>query len=339
MQLPTVKMVVLQLLTLGLAACQMPIGSLPAGVATTGLFAASPKATAPLAGTIETVTLPQTSLGTAKSFKVYLPPGYPDEGPYPTVYLLRGTMDEWLNPTQDPSRQGRTAATVYESLLKAGKVGGLILVFPGLGSDDGRWPGILADWVTPPTAPGVGNGRFASFFTTDLIPAVDKRYRTLKTGKHRAIDGFSLGGWAAVQAAASHPDLFTSVGSFDGTFPYAKSTKQVDPEDELWTEGFFDPVFGKPRQWAAIATASPANRIAQGTSSRWAGITWLLEYCPQAWEPRGNFYRGAALGQVLAAHGGKNQLGTLPDSQHAWWFADEHLTTTLPRHWQQIKPD
>jgi S-formylglutathione hydrolase FrmB len=324
---------------LTLAACLLVVGCqnarpaapLPATVATTATKARA------MQGRLETVSLPTTRLGVAKTFQVYLPPGYPGGGPYPTLYLLRGTSGEWLNPDQDGSRQGRTAVSVYEGLRQRGTIGDMILVFPGLGSDDGRWPGILADWVAPPKAPGVGNGRFASYFADDVMAAVDSRYRTLADGHHRAVDGFSLGGWAAVQAAVSQPAAFSSVGSFDGTFPFAKDATTADPDDELWEESFFDPIFGAPRDWARVTAASPANRLAKG--SDWSRQQWLIEYCPQAIEPRGNFYRGATLVQILKAHGGKNTLsGERPGGTHAWWWADEHLTTTLPHHWRQIKP-
>jgi S-formylglutathione hydrolase FrmB len=321
---------------LTLAACLLALGCegrRPAALAPGQAVTAAARKTQ---GRVETVTLPTTRLGVAKSFQVYLPPGYPGAGPYPVLYLLRGTTDEWLNPSQDPTRQGRTAVSVYEDLRRAGTVGDLILVFPGLGSDDGRWPGILANWVKPPEAAGVGNGRFASYFAEDVVPAIDSRYRTLADGRHRAIDGFSLGGWAAVLAATTHPTRFSSVGSFDGTFPYGKDATTADPGDELWEESFFDPIFGAPRDWAKVTAASPANRLAKGGS--WAKQQWLIEYCPQAIEPKGNFYRGATLVRVLQANGGKNGLaGELPGSTHAWWWADEHLASTLPLHWQKIK--
>ncbi|MBC7544399.1 MAG: hypothetical protein H7338_16890, partial [Candidatus Sericytochromatia bacterium] len=229
-------------LVLGGAGCQpwtvhAPVASRP------GISESQAQATQ---GRVETVTLVQTSLGVPKAFKVYVPAGYPGGGPYPTLYLMRGTMDEWLNPDQDDSRRGRTAVSVYESLRRAGTVGDLIFVFPGLGSDDGQWPAILTNWIAPEKAAGVGNGRFADYLFKDVIPQVDKRFRTVGARQHPAIDGFSLGGWAAVQAAVTHPEVFASVGGFDGTYPFAKSAKQVAPDDELWQMPFFDPVFGQP---------------------------------------------------------------------------------------------
>ncbi|MBC7545204.1 MAG: esterase [Candidatus Sericytochromatia bacterium] len=284
------------------------------------------------------MTLPKTSLGTAKTFKVYLPAGYVSTGRYPVLYLFRGTVDEWLNPTQDESRQGRNAVSIYEGLAKQKAVGEMILVFVGLGSDDGQWPGILSNWVSPALAPGVGTGRFASYLFDDVIPAVDSRYRTVANGQGRALDGFSLGGWAALQAATLQPASFASVGAYDGTFPLAGSRDQVKADDGVIKAPFMDAVFGRPRQAGAVAATSPANRIWQGESSQWKRLCWLIEYGPEAAEPSdANFYRGESLVQILAAHGGENQLGVRPEGRHNWWTADEHLKTSLPRHWEALR--
>lgn len=318
-------------LALPLNACRPTLAALPAGEA---VATAASRTT----GKVEAVTLTDNHLGVSKTFKVYVPAGYPGDGPYPVLYLFRGTVDEWLNPQQDSSRQGRTAVSVYEDLRRRQQVGPMILVFMGLGSDDGRWPGILADWVAPRTASTVGSGAFASYFFDDVIPAVDRRYRTTGDAQGRAVDGFSLGGWAAVQAAASKPERFASVGAYDGTFPLAADADHVAADDGVVRQGFLDPVFGTPRQWASVVAASPANRIRQGQAAALRRLTWMVEYGPEAAEPDdSNFYRGDGLVRALMAKGVTNRLGVRPDGHHTWWTADEHLKTTLPLHWQAMR--
>jgi S-formylglutathione hydrolase FrmB len=321
---------VLATLVLPSAGCRASLSALPQADAVATAAARS-------AGRVETVTLADNHLGTPKAFKVYVPAGYPNDGPYPTLYLFRGTVDEWLNPQQDQSRQGRTAVSVYEDLRRHNAVGPMILVFMGLGSDDGRWPGILTDWVAPQAARTVGSGAFASYFFDDVIPAVDKRFRTTGTAQARAVDGFSLGGWAAVQAAASRPDRFASVGAYDGTFLLPADADHVKPDDGVVKQGFLDPVFGAPRQWSAVASASPANRIWQGDAAPLRKLTWMIEYGPEAAEPDdANYYRGEALIKTLAGKGITNRLGVRQDGRHNWWTADEHLKATLPMHWQAM---
>ena len=44
----------------------------------------------------------------------------------------------------------------------------------------------------------------------ELLPLVDKSYRTIATRDGRAICGFSMGGGGSIRLALSHPDLFSA---------------------------------------------------------------------------------------------------------------------------------
>ncbi|MDQ2829511.1 MAG: hypothetical protein M3Y74_10735, partial [Chloroflexota bacterium] len=130
------------------------------------LTALRPKIGAPPPGIdprVQRVMLWSTALGVRKSLYVALPPAYDArDGRYPVLYLLRGHEREWVNPTEDGSRRG-TAVDIYRALLASGAIGSMILVFPGLTSDDGRVHGMATDFLAPrlaPKAAGVGSGRF-----------------------------------------------------------------------------------------------------------------------------------------------------------------------------------
>src|SRR5262249_49597998 len=140
------------------------------------------------------VTIESKALGVKKSFYVSLPPGYARVAStsvrYPVLYLFRGHEHEWVHRHQDKSRHGRTVIDVYRALLKEGKVGPLILVFPGISSDDNRIPGLLVNFRAPQLAaasPGVGTGRFEDYFFNELIPFVDTRFRTIADRTGRAV--------------------------------------------------------------------------------------------------------------------------------------------------------
>ena len=103
---------------------------------------------------------------------------------YPVLYLFRGHEHEWVHRWQDRSRHGRTVIDVYRRLLHEGKVGPLILVFPGISSDDNRIPGLLVNFSAPQLVskiPGIGTGRFEDYFFKELIPTVDRMFRTIRT--------------------------------------------------------------------------------------------------------------------------------------------------------------
>ena len=137
----------------------------------------------------------------AWDFNVYLPPGYDQSTErYPVVYLFRGAVDEWLDRTEDASRNGRNIQSITDTLIAQSKMGGIILVMPGFTAMTGA--ATEADY---------------SFILNTLIPYVDQRYRTLPTRWHRGVDGFSLGGLHMVNLVWRNPERFASAGSYDGT--------------------------------------------------------------------------------------------------------------------------
>jgi endo-1,4-beta-xylanase len=48
----------------------------------------------------------------------------------------------------------------------------------------------------------------------ELIPLIDKQYRTIAKPEGRTIAGFSMGGGGAVRLAIKHPDLFSAAASW-----------------------------------------------------------------------------------------------------------------------------
>src|SRR4028118_975457 len=76
---------------------------------------------APLDARAEHLTINSAALGVSKHFHLYTPPTYHNNRQrLPVLYLFRGHENEWINPHQDGSRQGRTVIDVYEELLQVG---------------------------------------------------------------------------------------------------------------------------------------------------------------------------------------------------------------------------
>jgi S-formylglutathione hydrolase FrmB len=57
---------------------------------------------------------------------------------------------------------------------------------------------------------------YETYITEELIPFIDKTYRTLAKKESRAISGLSMGGHGAITLSAKHPDLFITAGSMSG---------------------------------------------------------------------------------------------------------------------------
>jgi esterase/lipase superfamily enzyme len=293
------------------------------------------------------VTIESKALGVTKHFYVALPPGYHSlenrSRRYPVVYLFRGHEREWVHRWQDRSRRGRTVIDVYRELLQAGQVGPMVLVFPGISSDDNRVPGLLVNFLAPELAkgaPGVGTGRFEDYFLEELMPCVDTMFRTVQHRMGRAVDGFSLGGFQAIKIAALRPDLFCSAGSFDGTFLYAtRGGRSVRARDRVLRNPMLDPAFGVPRNLEYVAANNPANLIWRGDRQALAQVQWLIASCPQTGEPwQSNYYRNQHLVGILERRGLHNAMpAVIEGSRHNWRWADRYMGLTLPLHWQALE--
>jgi S-formylglutathione hydrolase FrmB len=287
---------------------------------------------------VERITLASAALGVEKSLYVYLPPDLAPGQRAPALFWLRGHEREWVNPHEDAARGGQNIIDVYERLRAAGSIDPLILVFPGTTSDDGRIPGMVANMRAPELAggaPGIGSGRFGDYFFGELIPYVDARYPTLG-GRRRGVHGFSLGGAAAIAAAAARPDLFASAGAYDGTFLYATERgRRVRAADGVVRNPLFDPLYGVPRDPRAVAQTSASNLILRGDAATLAQVTWMIGYGPERHEPwQANFYRGEHLVGCLAARGLANALphARFDGGDHSWRTADAFAELALPIH-------
>ena len=79
-----------------------------------------------------------------------------------------------------------------------------------------------------------GSEQWQTYHLDHLIPAIDTRFRTLSDRGHRAVAGFSMGGYGALLYAARRPDLFAVAGGFsalaDITVPQAPYSGPSDAE-------------------------------------------------------------------------------------------------------------
>ena len=150
------------------------------------------------ASTIELHTFQSETLGREMRYNILLPAGYENGSErYPVLYLFRGHEREWVNPTEDGSRQG-TIQTVYDALYSQGLVGRMIIVMPGLSA-----PSSAAEF---------------SYVLNELIPHIDTRFRTIPIRTRRGMDGFSYGGYDMLELLWRRPTEFITAGAYDGSF-------------------------------------------------------------------------------------------------------------------------
>lgn len=147
--------------------------------------------------------------------RVLLPTSYAahPKSRYPVLYLLDGCCN-----AAPQARDWTTAATKGNAEAATASYG-LITVMPDCGEG-----GMYTDWWNNGAG---GDPRWESYLIGQLLPWVDRTFRTDGTRQGRAIAGLSMGGFGAMSLAARHPDLFAAAVSFSGI---VDSTQ--DPEED-----------------------------------------------------------------------------------------------------------
>ena len=139
----------------------------------------------------ERLSLESKIMGETRSILVRVPASYRvGEQRYPVVYLTDGE-----------AHLAHTAATA-EFLARQGRMPEVIVVAV-VNTDRGR--DLTPTKVADRAGESGGADRFFDFFEKELIPAIEKRYRTLP---FRAFAGHSLGGLFALHGLFTRPELF-----------------------------------------------------------------------------------------------------------------------------------
>lgn len=147
---------------------------------------------------------------------VYTPPDYDTnlEARYPILLLQHGGGEDergWVV-------QGRTDI-IMDNLIAEKKAVPMIVV---IDNSYASKPGESAPARRPPPGPPgsfriVVSPTFGEVVVKDMLPALDRRYRTLADRDHRAIAGLSMGAAFAMQIGLGNLDTFSHFGSFSGT--------------------------------------------------------------------------------------------------------------------------
>jgi len=142
---------------------------------------------------------------------VYLPPGYDDEPErrYATVYVIQGYTGQlamWGNRTAY-----RTPfIEAVDDLFAAGQAPATIVVLVDAWTAYGG-----SQFVDSP-----GTGAYHSYLCDEVVPHVDRSYRTVADPAHRAISGKSSGGFGAMITPMLRPDLFRALATHAGDALY-----------------------------------------------------------------------------------------------------------------------
>ncbi len=141
-----------------------------------------------------------------RQVNVYLPPEYhTSEAQFPVVWYLAAysnsgaSSDNWRGFEESPFLR-------VDRLIQSGAMGPVILVAPDCFTALGG-----TQYVDSPAL-----GNYASYLHRELVPFIDKKFRTLRGREHRAVMGKSSGGFGALNAVMHFPQYWGAMASHAG---------------------------------------------------------------------------------------------------------------------------
>jgi enterochelin esterase family protein len=184
-------------------------------------------------GNITAVWYPSPSLGSTRRLQVYTPPGYETGNKkYPVLYLLHGAggdEESWIS-------RGR-ANYIADNLIAAKEAVPMIIVITNGNTDVISSPLNRLTQERNTDASGVGamaSLQFEESLVKDVIPFIEKNYRVAADPGHRAIAGFSMGGYQTQNITNSNPELFKYIGVMSmGLYASFRSTIAYDREKHV----------------------------------------------------------------------------------------------------------
>jgi enterochelin esterase-like enzyme len=182
-------------------------------------------------GTLRDIWYYSPSTQAWRRAKVYTPPNYDKQAQarFPVLYLQHGAGENetsWSN-------QGRETF-IMDNLYSVRTSTKQMIIVNDNGIVPARTPAI-------PNAGGRGRGRgpsrsmadnmfdeFGQILTAELIPYIDKNFRTIPDRDHRAFAGLSMGGAQAFRLGLGHLDMFAYLGAFSAAVANLDFAKDYD---------------------------------------------------------------------------------------------------------------
>lgn len=250
---------------------------------------------------VETVQFQSKLVNATLPYNVILPPDYRASSTtrYPVLYLLHGLSghySDWV-----------THANVADYAAQYR----MIVVTPE--GNNG--------WYTD--SAGVATDKYESYILKELIPDVQKRYRTIEARYGRAVAGLSMGGFGALKFGLKSPDTFVFVASLSGALAAPAWTEDDLKNLKSIRDSVFS-VFGPAG--SETRKANDIYEIVRGSSAaRVAGLPYLYLDCGTEDFLSGSNQQFAAL---LREKKIPHEYRELP-GDHNWAYWDQQVRGVL----------
>ena len=250
---------------------------------------------------VETVQFQSQLVNATLPYNVILPPGYRSSSVkrYPVLYLLHGWgghYTDWIT---------RTNLADYAAKYR------IIVVTPE-GNDS---------WYVD--SGGGPADKYETYILKELIPDVDKRFRTIQARYGRAVAGLSMGGYGAIKYGLKYPSTFVFAASMSGAFGVTRYTEN-EMGGSNW-EPFlkiFGPVGSETRK------ANDVFEIARGLSTARV-VAQPYFYFDCGTEDAGqHFNPNRELSQIFLEKKIPHEYRELPGN-HSWAYWDQQVQEVL----------
>lgn len=250
---------------------------------------------------VETFQFRSELVGKNLPYRIILPVGYDDSKTrrYPVVYLLHGLFGNYTNLTE------LTKLTDYASSYD------MIVVTP---EGENGW---YTDSATEPS------NKFESYIIRELIPHIQRHYRTLDTRESRGIAGLSMGGYGALKFGVKYPQMFGFAGSMSGAQDAAIWTEaQLRGFPAIWKS--LGPVFG-PDGSTTRSTNDLQKLVRELSREQIAELPFIYLDCG-ADDPL--LPTNRAFNELLTSKKIPHEYRELPGN-HAWTYWDQQVREVL----------
>jgi S-formylglutathione hydrolase FrmB len=250
---------------------------------------------------VETVQFRSELVNSTLPYNVILPPGYRAARTtrYPVLYLLHGWAGhhtDWLT---------RTNVADFAAQYR------MIVVMPE-GNDS---------WYVD--SGGVATDKYESYILRELIPDVDKRFRTIQARYGRAVAGLSMGGYGAIKYGLKYPSTFVFAASMSGAFGVTRYT-QNELGGPNWEP--FVKIFGLAG--SDVRKANDVFEIARGlTTARVASLPYFYLDCGTE-DSAQHFKPNRELSEIFLEKKIAHEYRELPGT-HSWAYWDQQVQEVL----------
>ena len=226
-------------------------------------------------GSVDYISYYSKTIGAWNNAIVYTPPFYDEKTKerYPVFYLISGTTD-----TEEVYFKVGRVNYILDNLIAQGKAKNMIVVLP-YGNPSNLFKGLPRQEGSG--MPNMFQDQFSQDLINDLMPFVEKNYRTINDRDHRAIGGFSRGGNQGLANGLRNLDKFSwlcsysSFTSMDIPGVYDNAAELNKKLHLFWLGvGTDDFLYGNAKEYMDFLDSKGIKNIKEFTTDKF-GHTWM----------------------------------------------------------------